>query len=275
MSIFDRLSPKDLELLSAYLDGECSTRDAARLDARLRSEPGLRQALEQLRATAGLLRALPEVKPPRSFALQPDMVGLKPRRAQPRLRLATALATAAFAVLLGLDALTSFVMPQAGSAPADDVREMAVLEEQPAEAPMMAAEPQAAIAEEEAIPDEAQDSFEAQPTEWLQLTPTPEMQALPPVGENAERAEGMFDEGEHVLGAALKVGGKQSGLDAADIQEPELPYDQDAAGTDAAPDRGHGILDWPLWRIGLRAVEVTLGLVALVLVGAMLWKKFR
>ena len=99
---------RDLELLSAYLDGELTPREADRLQARLDGEAGLRWALEELRRTVSVLRSLPEVRPPRSFTLTAEAAGSRARAAAyPVLQLATALATLAFVAVVGLDALSS------------------------------------------------------------------------------------------------------------------------------------------------------------------------
>lgn len=154
------LPREDLERLSAYLDGELPPREAARLEARLRQEPQLRRALEDLRATSRLLRELPTVRPPRSFTLTPEMVGARERRSWrfPALSFATALAAVAFACVLGLD-LVARTAPMAAQAPfaVEGVMEsppeatVAALEA-PAEAPAeeRAVEPMAPLAAEEA-----------------------------------------------------------------------------------------------------------------------------
>src|SRR3990172_1219271 len=87
-------TPRDLDRLSAYLDNQLSPAEKAGLEARLAGEPGLRSALTDLRVTVRLLRALPTVKPPRSFTLtaaQAEAVR-RPRglRLFPALRLAPA-----------------------------------------------------------------------------------------------------------------------------------------------------------------------------------------
>lgn len=60
---------QDYELLSSYLDDMLSDAERSALEARLNQEPALRQELEALRTTVALVRALPPVKAPRSFAL--------------------------------------------------------------------------------------------------------------------------------------------------------------------------------------------------------------
>jgi hypothetical protein len=106
MSSLHRLPLRDVEDLSAYLDGELPAGRAARLEARLKAEPALAQALADLRATAQALGSLPALRPPRSLLLRPGIV--RPRQpfawAFPTLRLATALSAVAFAVVTGFNA---------------------------------------------------------------------------------------------------------------------------------------------------------------------------
>ena len=69
------LSERDLELLSAYLDGALAEPDRVALEERLAREESLRVALDDLRANRQLLRSLPLLKAPRSFALDPAVYG--------------------------------------------------------------------------------------------------------------------------------------------------------------------------------------------------------
>ncbi len=72
------MNNQDLDLLSAYLDGQLSASEAARLESRLRADPQLEATLAELRAARKLLRALPQRKAPRNFTLTRKMVGLNP-----------------------------------------------------------------------------------------------------------------------------------------------------------------------------------------------------
>ena len=71
------MKQRDIELLSSYLDGQLSSTDAARLEARLRTDPEMRSVLHDLRGARSLLRQLPMRKAPRNFTLTPKMVGQK------------------------------------------------------------------------------------------------------------------------------------------------------------------------------------------------------
>jgi hypothetical protein len=102
---------RDLERLSAYLDGALTAKEASRLEARLREEPILQQALLDLKGTAQLVASLSEVPLPRNFTLTPEMVSIRERpRVYPVMRLATALATFAFLLVIGVDAISGFAL---------------------------------------------------------------------------------------------------------------------------------------------------------------------
>ena len=103
-----QLSRRDIERLSAYLDGELSEAEAAKLEARLQAEPLLRGGLEEMRQTSQLVAALPQARVPRNFILSPEMAGQVERGWRyPVMQLATALAAFAFLVVVGFDAIAS------------------------------------------------------------------------------------------------------------------------------------------------------------------------
>jgi len=78
-----RISERDLEVLSNYLDGQLTTGERARLEARLQTELELRTVLEQIRQTRAAVRNLPFLRAPRNYTLTPKMVGV--RRQSPRI----------------------------------------------------------------------------------------------------------------------------------------------------------------------------------------------
>ncbi|GAB4399810.1 MAG: hypothetical protein OHK003_24600 [Anaerolineales bacterium] len=102
---------RDIENLSAYLDGQLSASDAARLEARLKTDPELDSILSDLRAARGILRKLPARKAPRNFTLTRQMVGLKPPmpRAYPLFRLATVFASILFLFSFAATALSPYI----------------------------------------------------------------------------------------------------------------------------------------------------------------------
>jgi hypothetical protein len=68
-------SDRDLELLSAYLDGELTDREKELLEQRLARENALRAELDDLRDTVALVGDLPRLKAPRNFTLDPAVYG--------------------------------------------------------------------------------------------------------------------------------------------------------------------------------------------------------
>ena len=88
--------------ISAYIDGKLEAPAAARLKGHLAECERCRVELEHLRATVAGLRDLPEVEPPRSFALSPERVAA-PRPhlpATPPLAIGARVAAAGLAVAL-------------------------------------------------------------------------------------------------------------------------------------------------------------------------------
>jgi hypothetical protein len=101
---------RDVEKLSAYLDGQLKPSELARLESRLKTEPELATILQDLRQTRRLLRQLPQRRAPRNFTLTPKMVGQRPPlpRTYPVFRFATVLAT----LLLFFTFVTNFMAPR-------------------------------------------------------------------------------------------------------------------------------------------------------------------
>jgi hypothetical protein len=93
-----------LETLSAYLDGKLEAPEKTALEARLRKEEGLRRELEELRSVRDSLRRLPVLKPPRSLALTPALVGEASQKkavfTPRRMAFGSALASLGFVILL-------------------------------------------------------------------------------------------------------------------------------------------------------------------------------
>jgi anti-sigma factor RsiW len=94
----------DLELLSAYLDDQLAPKDRAQIESRLKTDSKLQRTLADLRAIKIQLRALPTVKPPRSFTLKPE--NTRSRSAFnwiPVLNWSTAVAAILFAAVISVD----------------------------------------------------------------------------------------------------------------------------------------------------------------------------
>lgn len=112
-----KVSLRDYEALSAYLDGALDERNRTRLEKRIQSEEVLKQELEVLRRTRVVLRSQPRLRAPRNFTLTPQMAGARqPARyslgAYPALRLASVLATIFLVLVLAGDLIGSSMRPQ-------------------------------------------------------------------------------------------------------------------------------------------------------------------
>ncbi len=126
-----KISPRDVELLSEYLDGRLNASKAAQLETRLKTNPELRSTLADLRQTRTLLRSLPPVKAPRSFKLKPGMVSQPaPRRIYPVFQFASAIAAILLVMViagdvlgLGLPRTNQVALPVAAYAPAAATQE--------------------------------------------------------------------------------------------------------------------------------------------------------
>ena len=66
------LSFRDVEKLSAYLDGQLKPSEIARLESRIQTDPQLASALKDLRQARGILRQLPQRRAPRNFLSRPS-----------------------------------------------------------------------------------------------------------------------------------------------------------------------------------------------------------
>lgn len=121
------------DMLSAYIDGELSPKEQATVEKHLARCADCAHNLHTLRQTVVLLRELPPVAVPRSFAIRPVQAARRPsffqtRRAYVFLRAATALATVLLVVVLAGDVFITGLAPYLAPAraPAVIVREVPV-----------------------------------------------------------------------------------------------------------------------------------------------------
>lgn len=115
-------TPADLELLSAYLDGELTPDERAALERRLAQDAALRAELDELRRVVGLVRAhWTPVHAPRDFRLDPAVYGRPAARPvrqleRPQRTFRWAWAVSAAAALLLVVCLASLLLrPSAGN----------------------------------------------------------------------------------------------------------------------------------------------------------------
>jgi len=108
------MNRRDIELLSAYLDGELKPSELAKMEARLNSDPELESEMRGMRATRALLRKLPSRKAPRNFTLTRKMVGQNPPlpRTYPVFRWATIAATLLFFFTIGINSFSTQMSSQ-------------------------------------------------------------------------------------------------------------------------------------------------------------------
>ena len=131
------------ELLSAYIDGEVSASETLRVEEHLAGCQECQDELASLRSTVGLLRRLPELAVPRSFALSEA----PQRRPTPTIVWTARLATSVAAVLLVALLLGDIVGLVGQQRTLEDAVSRAEVQAPGAPAPMAAAaqRPEAAV----------------------------------------------------------------------------------------------------------------------------------
>jgi len=214
------MNRRDIELLSAYLDGELKTSDSTRLEARLKTDPELASVLNDLRATRTLLRKLPQRKAPRNFTLTRKMVGQNPPlpRSYPIFRLATVVATLLFFFSFGVNSFSrqmaqpvGFGMGGGGGGDTESyaAQEAPAMEEPAAPAPAAPVEPE--VASEPATAEELSQATEMPETgDSVRVIETPSSKTAE--GENAVGAEQALPVQEPPSPAPLVSSAWQAGL---------------------------------------------------------------
>ncbi|GAB4522674.1 MAG: zf-HC2 domain-containing protein [Anaerolineales bacterium] len=155
------LSSRELNRLSAYLDGALPPQEHARLETRLQQDPDLQHELDTLRHTRLILRAAPRPRLPRNFTLSPEMVAARPSFLEwfrPTMQWSAALA---FVFLLFTIAGQRWLMPPA----------IAPTMEMPTAPRIVSAAPTTTVTQEKALV--------ATPENATQPTPTGQEMALP------------------------------------------------------------------------------------------------
>lgn len=189
---------RDIETLSAYLDGELNQADAARLETRLKSDPELESALQDLRSARSVLRKLPSRKAPRNFTLTRQMVGIKPPlpRSYPLVRFATVFAAILFLCSFTTNTLTPMFTIGFGAAAPAPIMEggMGGGCEEPCGEAVVMEEP---AATEETFAQDSAPATEAPPAEMLPAAaPTQTPEFLPTGTERIAEPTPSLKEGE-------------------------------------------------------------------------------
>jgi hypothetical protein len=187
-----RISPRDLELLSAYLDEELKTKDRARIEARMSTNSELRDALEELRKTRAVMRSTTRLHAPRNFTISPEMAGVRQRRQPyPLYGLISAMAS----ILLVLVILGDFIGTTETAQPVPIIEPTvlsveAEMEEAPLEVEAVEVEKEVVITQESEAGAMEEPVAEEAPAEVMieQPTPFPEVEGAT-IPESPEEGE--------------------------------------------------------------------------------------
>jgi hypothetical protein len=111
----NRITTRDYELISAYLDNQLSSKDKAHLEARLKAIPELRKELHEMGKTRLILKDVPKLRAPHNYFITPKMVAVPVRplfavRLSPVMGIISAVAT----IMLVLVLFSQSVLPASG-----------------------------------------------------------------------------------------------------------------------------------------------------------------
>jgi hypothetical protein len=280
----ERTRTRELELLSAYLDGELQPDLHQTLAARLGAEPDLREWLENLRKVKLMVGYLPRLRAPHNFTLTPEMVIVRSQKKQPfiaSLRLATALAAIMLVVLFSVEFLVTsgplartrmgaesvmeaamvfdeaepeplIVWGSPGAGGADErhfgMGGDAALMEAPVMVESMPVELEVAVEEEPEFPPEEEIPPAEEPEIMLESAAIPEVDEAP---EDMQMSSGINKE-LPILGINTDEGGEIVGRYADTFTEE---------------------ITQPTWRLVLRVLQIALG--AILVGGSLAWWLLR
>ena len=202
------------ETLSAYIDGELAGRERAQVEQHLKECQACAENLRTLRQTLALLKELPVIPAPRSFAVRPGVARPRPAPAPSAwgyglLKGATAIAALLLVLLIGGDlALHVFGGPLVSWAPAAVAPEVAL-------APSYEADMEAAPMEEAPMLGQEKETAE------LQATPPENAQEVAPTAP-AEPPAAYEMAGETATAPPGAGGGEPVGTPTAEAT-PESP----------------------------------------------------
>jgi hypothetical protein len=275
---------RELELLSAYLDGELQPDQHQTLAARLGAEPDLRERLENIRKVKLTVGYLPRLRAPHNFTLTPEMVSVRSQKKQPfiaSLRLATALAAILLVVLFSVEFLVTsgpLARPQLASEPmmeaamvqdeaepeplivwsapgigGGDGRDFgmggdAVLMEEPVMVESMPVEPEVPVEGEPEIPPEEAIPPAEEPELMLESAAMPEAEEA---SEDRQMTSGI-DKELPILGINAEEGGEIISRYADTFTEE---------------------ITQPTWRLIVRVLQIALG--AIIVGGGLAWWLLR
>lgn len=179
-----RIPRRDIEALSAYLDGQLSDKQRSSLESKIHESAEYRDALNGLRKTRAVIRSQPPIKAPKNFTLSPEMVGLKARtrrrtRLYPLFGFASAVASLLFVLVVVGDfvlGIPQTVTPQMMKAPVSETMVM--------EAPAAPVE-----AQDRSL--QVQEEAEAEVVEPEEVVTVPEVESEDVLTEKAITEEGV------------------------------------------------------------------------------------
>lgn len=107
----EQITQRELEALSAYLDGQLSSKECTNLERLLEERADLQTALDGLSQTRAILRSQPPLRAPRNFMLTPEQAGIRAKQPSvtplfSAMRLASVLASVLFILVVVGDLLT-------------------------------------------------------------------------------------------------------------------------------------------------------------------------
>lgn len=164
-----RLRDRDWQDLSAYLDGELSSRERARLEERLASREDLRTALEELRRVRVILRSQPRLRAPRNFTLGPAFASQRVRRQpsrslSPVFGLVSALASVLFILVVVGESIFGVARPAMAPLQTEIQAKSAQVEMAASPTEVSLQQAQEFTAEQEAAPEMLDQSSQAEVT---------------------------------------------------------------------------------------------------------------
>lgn len=299
--LFGREDRRRHELLSAYVDGEVTAEEAREVEELLASSEDARRELAEFQATVDLVRGLPELETPRSFALD-----AAPKRGWtlwwPSVR-ATGLATSVAAMLLVAlvagDMLNVLEQARFGADDSEAMQDSAFDDSAFIAAPAAAAaqeamagaamdapgspEPEVALmksaaSEDESVPQPAAPAAAAPRMAKVESSEEPETAMQQDTTEEAEQ-EGEAESGEELEFAMQGVmSADEPQADEAESSEEPVVAMQQAATEEGEIIKGDPVVDYyeiddrDPGGITLPLVEfqVVVGIVVVVLAGATL-----
>ncbi len=271
----EQISRRDWEKLSAYTDGQLSAEERTRIETRLKRDPILRQALDDLHLTRAAVKSLPHLQAPRNFTLTPKMAGRRERKFRAlnlfsTFRLASVLST----VLLVLVVLGDFLgSGRVGMLPAQELAEQvapaAPLELESAESIVAdeAIEQPETLAKEidaEGMGAEKVGTGEAEPVEIMpEAEAQPQAEAMADAEEPEEEAERAVED-DQADGAGESFAIQPTPLPIATPAEPASAPEEGLAYTPEVDSEIPQVVTASAPMSGIRIIELLLGVIAII-----------